>query len=908
MDNKKIVYIAMVLFLTSSIIPNGVNGSDNTKNTSNSSINYYGKGFRYNIQGWIYVHIEGEPYERGYQYGYLASEEIIDMIYRWSNFGHGIDFMKKLVRKNQPDNYYKLSELWWKICRTKSMKSYFKVTPNEYIQEIKGITDGIKEKKGRIFGREIEFEDVFAAQYVQECMLSIKNLKYRFHPFHGIFSISKLRTLIKMFKNSIVKKDISKEIAHLGHCSAFIATGDATRDGGIVVGHSTYFNNYIAQRCNIILDVKPSRGHRFVMTGPPGSLWSQEDFYINEKGIVLTETEYAVKGPWKKGVPKGVRSRKAIQESDNIDDVIKILQDGNDGLIPNEWLIGDIKTGEIASLEQVLFNTPVKRTFNGFYSSYVIPHNPKVQRELYGIVSFMPRLLNLLQSIYAGGRDKKFQELEKQYYGKIDAEVAKKILGTQPISNGMTDSKITTSKLMEHMGISLIMGNPSGIIYKPTDEIKKKYHGITELPVCGWVEVFPAISKNNNLHKLVDYDKVIKKEKLVWNYKTKIQNVKSIKYLVSDDILYISPSKDSNFALDLKNGKEIWNIKIEDEVFDFELSDKQIFIGTENGIYAIDKKTGDINWFHQIGEINSKPVIVDNIVIAGVSDIGLYAFDIDTGTIEWHLNNLNQETISEVYQNNICICSDNKCYCYDIKNNEIKWEFSSDGKITNPPSFNGNTVYVGCWDGNLYAIDLFNGEIKWTFKTGWGIDTTPAISDGIVFTGSADNNFYALDEKSGILLWYYTCKSAIHSSPVVYGEYVFFGSDDGRLYALDKISGEQIWNYAPEYSINNGDINNYITTPILSDPIIQNNVVYISANGSIYALDTQTIQIKKEANMEKSFLNDKEMILAFYLLFFFGIITLGYVYYKMKRQKKEKKLLNIDKLINGDIYKKENKF
>lgn len=904
MDNTKIVSIAMILLLAPSIISNVVDGSVYTSDSLNN-INYQGRGFRYNIQGWVYIHIEGEPYERGYQYGYLASDEIIDMIYRWSNFAHGIDFMKKFDRRNQPENYYKLSELWWKICRTKSMKSYLKETPDEYIEEIKGITDGIKEKNGQIFGRGIEFEDILAAQYVQECMLSIKNLKYRFHPFHGIFSISKLKNLISMLKNSIGKKDIFNDINHLGHCSAFIATGDATKDGGIVIGHSTYFNKYIAERCNIILDVKPSKGYRFVMTSPPGSLWSQEDFYISEKGIVLTETEYAVKGPWKKGIPKGVRSRKAIQYSDSIDDVIKILQEGNDGLIPNEWLIGDIKTGEIASFEQLLFNTPVKRTFNGFYSSYVIPHDPKVQRELYGIVSFMPRLLDILQNIYAAGRDSKFEELEKHYYGKIDAEIAKKILGTQPICNGMTDGKITTSKLMENMGVLLIMGNPSGIIFKPTEENKKKYRGVTELPVSGWAEIYPASSNHNKLHKLIDYDNVIKKEKLLWDYEAKIQNVKSTSYLVSDDIVYISLSQGSNFALDSKNGKEIWNRKIEDEVFDFELSDNLVIIGTDKGIYAIDKKTGDIKWFQYIGEINSKPVIVDNIVIAGITNGDLYAFDIDSGTIEWQLKDINQETISEAHRNTICICSDNKCYCYDIKNNEIVWEFISAGKITNPPRFNGNTVYMGSWDGNLYAIDIFKGEIKWTFNTGWGIETTPAISDGIVFTGSTDNNFYALDEKNGELLWYYTCKSAIHSSPVVYGEYVFFGSDDGRLYALDKISGEQVWNYAPEYCISNGNVNNYITTPILSDPIIQNNVVYISANGNIYALDTQTVEKQKESCLEKSFINNRLVMLIFCLLLFFvGITILIIIYYKLKKQKKEKKLLNIDKFINRDIYNK----
>ncbi len=29
----------------------------------------YGKGYSFKKNGWIYVHIEGKPYERGFQYG-----------------------------------------------------------------------------------------------------------------------------------------------------------------------------------------------------------------------------------------------------------------------------------------------------------------------------------------------------------------------------------------------------------------------------------------------------------------------------------------------------------------------------------------------------------------------------------------------------------------------------------------------------------------------------------------------------------------------------------------------------------------------------------------------------------------------------------------------------------------------
>ena len=34
------------------------------------------KGYRIDANGWVLVHIEGEPYERGYQYGYLIAPEL----------------------------------------------------------------------------------------------------------------------------------------------------------------------------------------------------------------------------------------------------------------------------------------------------------------------------------------------------------------------------------------------------------------------------------------------------------------------------------------------------------------------------------------------------------------------------------------------------------------------------------------------------------------------------------------------------------------------------------------------------------------------------------------------------------------------------------------------------------------
>ncbi len=41
-----------------------------------ASVSRFGPGYRYPKAGWIVLHIEGGPYERGYQHGRLMAPEI----------------------------------------------------------------------------------------------------------------------------------------------------------------------------------------------------------------------------------------------------------------------------------------------------------------------------------------------------------------------------------------------------------------------------------------------------------------------------------------------------------------------------------------------------------------------------------------------------------------------------------------------------------------------------------------------------------------------------------------------------------------------------------------------------------------------------------------------------------------
>src|SRR5205085_2010652 len=87
-------------------------------------------------------------------------------------------------------------------------------------------------------------------------------------------------------------------------CSAFIATGRMTSDGGVVLGHNTMFE-FPAATANVIVDMKPAKGHHFVMQIYPGWVHSGTDFFITDAGLVGAETTIGdFNGFDEKGIPE----------------------------------------------------------------------------------------------------------------------------------------------------------------------------------------------------------------------------------------------------------------------------------------------------------------------------------------------------------------------------------------------------------------------------------------------------------------------------------------------------------------------------------------------------------------------------------------------------------------------------
>jgi hypothetical protein len=337
---------------------------------------------RFEEGGWIYLHLEGDPGAMGYQHGYLLAPEIEDGFAAVS---------AGMMHSTERD---------WGFFRKAAHEMLWPKIDAEYQQELQGIADGVK-----AHGVDLDLYDIVALNAFLEL------------PDYYVPWLNK-QGQIKEEKQARAPK-----LKAPGHCSAFIATGAYTKDHQIVIAHNNWTGYLDGERWVIIFDIVPQHGQRILMDGFPGVITSDDDFGVNAAGIMITETTITQFEGWDpKGKPEFVRSRKALQYAESIDDYVRIMKEGNNGGYANDWLIGDRKTGEIAYLELGLKNTPVWRTKDGYYVSSNFPRDPKLIREETG--GFDPN--DASSSMNA--RHARAEEMVQHAKGTIDVEMAEGFL------------------------------------------------------------------------------------------------------------------------------------------------------------------------------------------------------------------------------------------------------------------------------------------------------------------------------------------------------------------------------------------------------------------------------------------------------------------------------------------------
>ncbi len=412
-------------------------------------------GYRYTQAGWVVLHIEGDPYPRGYQHGKLLATEIAKYV---------VTLGRERNAKDPTDG--------WRTVRTLTDAMFLRKLDKEFLEEMKGIADGAAEAGAMVDDRKIDLLDVAAINVWQE--------------------IDTLESALAATPTGIENLKLTAPVQpKKDHCSAFVATDPATADGKIIMGHITMFGLHFGPHVNVWIDCKPTKGHRFAMQGFPGAVWSSQDYYMNAAGILLCETTIDQTPFDPTGEPLTTRSRKAIQYSSSIDDVVKYLSQNNNGLYANEWLIADTKTNEIAMYElgtkkSKLWRSSKNEWFNdtkGFYWGCNNAKDLDVRSEASPANEMAPEK----PGWEADKRDTAWQKFYEKQKGKIDVDSAKAIFATEELALPHSlDAKFTTTKLAKDLASYALYGPPTGKEWKPNAEDNHNHPGIKPLISHPW--------------------------------------------------------------------------------------------------------------------------------------------------------------------------------------------------------------------------------------------------------------------------------------------------------------------------------------------------------------------------------------------------------------------------------------
>ena len=201
---------------------------------------------------------------------------------------------------------------------------------------------------------------------------------------------------------------------------------------------------------------------------------------------------------------------------------------------------------------------------------------------------------------------------------------------------------------------------------------------------------------------------------------------------------------------------------------------------------------GRLLWSEDLGEPTlSAPVVVDGVVYIG-SHFKVLALDSETG-----------RTI---------------------------WERKATGPVDSSAAVAGDSLYVGFLDRRLVALNLETGETRWEFKTRGQITSSPVVHNGIVYSGSWDGSIYALDAATGDRIWKYETGGSVRFQPTIHDGVLVAAANDGKLYVLNARTGQDRLRFRTPKSA---------TAP----PAVANEVAYLPAAGTLYALDTAAKEI-----------------------------------------------------------------
>jgi FOG: WD40-like repeat len=200
--------------------------------------------------------------------------------------------------------------------------------------------------------------------------------------------------------------------------------------------------------------------------------------------------------------------------------------------------------------------------------------------------------------------------------------------------------------------------------------------------------------------------------------------------IIYGDVLLSGTHWSNRYALSTEDGRELWrqntyginNCEAAPTPYDGLL----YYPGFEY-LTVVDPKDGSVVQKKTIGTGTlgsaSSPYVDNDIIVAGSSDRGLYAFSRDSLTQLWNFRSHAALAYTVAY----------------AKDDQQSIEAS--------PIVVDNVVYVGAADGYLYALDAPTGTFLWSFYAGAPLLSSPIYHNGYIYQTDMAGNLYKLIAK-----------------------------------------------------------------------------------------------------------------------------------------------------------------
>lgn len=322
-----------------------------------------------------------------------------------------------------------------------------------------------------------------------------------------------------------------------------------------------------------------------------------------------------------------------------------------------------------------------------------------------------------------------------------------------------------------------------------------------------------------------------------------------------NDRVYAADRRGVVKALDLESGREVWRTDLSGKTGFFSrnqpallsggvtASGDRIYVGSERAVvFALNAEDGAPAWQTAVsGEVLSRPVVSDGVVLVHTSNGMLQALNEGDGAVKWSVNldmptlSLRGESAPATAYGAAIVGGDNgRVNAVLINQGQLIWqqrisqpsgatEIDRLNDVDTTPVIAGEVAYALGYNGNLTALDLRSGQILWKRELGSVHDF---IIDGDrIFLVDQNDRVVALNTNGGVNLWRQS--DLLHrnlTAPALYNGYLVVGDSEGYLHWINTADGR----FVAQQKVDGSGF--------LSKPLVASDKLIVQAkNGDVYA-------------------------------------------------------------------------